>query len=281
MIQTTMTQLPIIQLSREIRFALVPPDAPIPRKPVNSWGGWPSSNRLAPQLKLIAVIEGTPDPVTGYLCDITVLDRVLREIVVEELIPQFGDQPFETTGERVLVAVADSFGRRWREAEHKEPLVRLSLELNDQMSFHIEAEQMNMVQMTRQFEFSAAHRLHCASLSAEENRETFGKCNNPSGHGHNYVFDVTIEGSESDVREGGQFTTLEAMEQTVNREVVDRLDHRNLNEDVEAFSTVNPSVENIAIAIYGWLKQPLASEQSRLLSVKVYETPKTWAQFGG
>ena len=134
-----------------------------------------------------------------------------------------------------------------------------------------------VVELTEQFEFSAAHRLHCDELSEDENRELFGKCNNPAGHGHNYVIEVTVSKAVDSDR--GQVIAISEFESIVKRLIVDRLDHKHLNLDVEYFKEVNPSVENIVIAIYGWLDGQFGS--AKLEKVKVFETPKTWAQYSG
>ena len=108
-----------------------------------------------------------------------------------------------------------------------------------------------------------------------ENRDTFGKCNNRQGHGHNYVVEVSVAG---EIGASGSVVVLEKFQDTVKAEIVDRLDHKHLNRDVPYFADVNPSVENIAIAIYGWLDGKVGAE---LRSVKVFETPKTWAEYCG
>jgi 6-pyruvoyltetrahydropterin/6-carboxytetrahydropterin synthase len=137
-----------------------------------------------------------------------------------------------------------------------------------------------MISLTQQFEFSAAHRLHCDRLSDEENRALFGKCNNPEGHGHNYVVEVTVDGG---VDPNGQLVDLHAFEAAVKRAVVDRLDHKHLNRDIEDFTKTNPTVENIAIAIWHWLDEEFKQSLGgvRLTAVRVYETPKTWAEYRG
>ena len=128
-----------------------------------------------------------------------------------------------------------------------------------------------MVCLTQQFEFSAAHRLHCPELSDDENRKLFGKCNNPDGHGHNYVVEITIE------RDSAEQIDLPQFESTVKKLVIDRLDHKHLNKNVDYFSQINPSVENIAIAIWTWLDGQF--DAATLSNVRVYETPKTWADY--
>ena len=129
--------------------------------------------------------------------------------------------------------------------------------------------------MTEQFEFAASHRLHNPDLSDEENLSLYGKCNNRHGHGHNYVIDVTVA-SESDPAKRLQPESLAAI---VKSRVIDRFDHRNLNIEIEEFQRLIPSIENIAIVIWNLLSGELAGTQ--LANIRVYETPKTWADFSG
>ncbi len=262
----------MIVLSREIRFALVPKATKIETRPSNSWAGWPSTISIAPHLKLQVKIQGNPDPVTGYVCNVAILDEILRGIVNDHLIPNWGDAPHQASGPSLLLEVFQQFQAQWKSPEK---LVALTLRFSDQLSFTLIPENEDMLQLTQQFEFSAAHRLHCNSMTEQENRDTFGKCNNPNGHGHNYVFDVTVE-SQSEAA-----TDLEGLQQVVKSSVVDRLDHKNLNADIEHFKTVNPSVENIAVAVFDWLKSGLSEANfgAKLVAVKVFETPKTWAEY--
>ncbi|MBN2560670.1 MAG: 6-carboxytetrahydropterin synthase [Phycisphaerae bacterium] len=134
-----------------------------------------------------------------------------------------------------------------------------------------------MVEVTQCFEFSASHRLHVTSMSDEENMRYFGKCNNPSGHGHNYRVEVTVMGEVSE--QTGRVIALPALEDVVKREVVDRFDHKHLNADTVEFASVNPSVENIAKTIWGLVHDKLAP--ARLHRVKVWETAKTYAEYTG
>jgi 6-pyruvoyltetrahydropterin/6-carboxytetrahydropterin synthase len=272
----------MIKLSREVRFALVPANRIPEGRPSNSWAGWPSTNLVAPHLTLRCVVAGNPDPQTGYLCDITVIDRMLRGIITRCLIPNFDGH--QTAEEMIRIVHRET----QTELESSVQLVSVSLDLSPFLSFTIEEKsqqadsEMNStathrIQLTQQFEFSAAHRLHCDGLSEDENRQMFGKCNNPSGHGHNYVFEVTVSNAVDSDR--GQVIAIENLESTVKRLVVDRLDHKHLNLDVEYFAKVNPSVENISVAIYNWLDGQFGT--ARLERVKVFETPKTWAEFGG
>ena len=137
--------------------------------------------------------------------------------------------------------------------------------------------------ITRRAEFSASHRLHNPSLSDDENRAKFGKCNNPHGHGHNYEVQVTLRGTPDP--KTGVVTDVPAFEQIVAATVIDKLDHKNLNVEVPEFRDgeggrgLIPSVENIAMTIYRLLKPKLALGDTRLASVTVWETPKTWCEY--
>ena len=132
-----------------------------------------------------------------------------------------------------------------------------------------------MVRLSQKFEFSASHRLHNPELSDEANRQTFGKCNNPHGHGHNYEVQVTIAG-EPDAR--GLVMSIPTFERVVAETAIDRFDHKNLNVELQEFSDTIPSVENIARAIYRLLK-PKFEGRAQLASVTVWETPKTWCEY--
>jgi len=138
-----------------------------------------------------------------------------------------------------------------------------------------------MIQLSQQFEFSASHRLHNSDLSDEQNLALFGKCNNPHGHGHNYVVTVTIEGS---LDRNGILVALDRFESLVKQNVIDPMDHRNLNVELPEFQDMNPSVENIARVIWNRLQEhvgALGDQQPKLKSVCVHETPKTWAEYKG
>jgi 6-pyruvoyltetrahydropterin/6-carboxytetrahydropterin synthase len=134
-----------------------------------------------------------------------------------------------------------------------------------------------MILLTQQFEFSAAHRLHNPDLSDEKNRDLFGKCNNPHGHGHNYLVDVTVGIDETE--NGNSANLLSALEATVRKQVIDRVDHRNLNVEIAEFKSLNPTVENIAVVFWNWISASPCP--GTLRNVRVYETPKTWVDYSG
>ena len=272
----------MIKLSREIRFALVRKNEIPEGRPGNSWAGWPSTNLVVPHLVLRCVVAGQPDPATGYLCDIQLIDERLRSIVTHQLVPNFDGHQ---TAEELIQTVHREMTQRW-DLPHN--VVSLCLALSPYLCYSIEqtsdygatdmnSSASNIIQLTQQFEFSAAHRLHCEHLTDDENKQLFGKCNNPAGHGHNYVFEVTVSNQVDSSR--GQVIELHEFESIVKRLIVDRLDHKHLNHDVEYFVSTNPSVENITRAIFQWLDGQFGA--AKLERIKVFETPKTWAECSG
>jgi len=128
-------------------------------------------------------------------------------------------------------------------------------------------EASGMVYLTRKIEFSAAHLYHNPAFSAEENRRVFGKCNNPNGHGHNYVLEVTV-GGEMDPQTG-MVLDLKDLKEIMEREVMDRMDHRFLNYEVPELAGKIPTCENIAIVIWQLLEPKI--ERGHLHRVRLWE----------
>ena len=271
----------MIRLSREIRFALASPtelaDQLNHSDQKNSWSAWPNCSRIVPQLRLTAVVEGQPDPETGYLCNVNLIDGALRRFVNESLIPSIAELPLSKlpSGQAILL---QAFKFLSQQQFDNAALSAATIHLSPFQSFGIETGASAMIQFTHQFEFSAAHRLHCDSMSPEENAAVFGKCNNPAGHGHNYVVEVTVA-QELEAHRKNDSISPDRLSAIVNRNVIDVLDHKNLNEDIDVFSTLNPSVENICHTIFGWLVSDVEETGCQLAEVKVFETPKTWASF--
>lgn len=131
--------------------------------------------------------------------------------------------------------------------------------------------------LIRRAVFSASHRLHASGLSAEENRSLFGQCNRESGHGHNYVLEVTVRGPIHPVT--GMVMSLTELKKAIEEEVMAKVDHRHLNLDVPAFRELNPTAENIAKVIWGWLRPRVPADLS--LTVLLRETENNSALFSG
>ena len=133
------------------------------------------------------------------------------------------------------------------------------------------------MKLTRRYRFSASHRLATPALSDEENRQLYGKCNNPFGHGHDYVLDVTVEGTPD---KNGLVVERHALDQVVRSRVLDQLDHRNLNVDVPAMANVVPTTENLASAIRTSLERDWPLE-ARLSRVRISETDRNIFELEG
>ena len=132
-----------------------------------------------------------------------------------------------------------------------------------------------MFRVTRSYRFAASHRLDAPQLSAEENRALYGKCNNPYGHGHNYVLEVTARGPVDD---SGLALDTGRLDQLVEREVLAPFGHRNLNLDVNSFQGRVPTSENLAVEICRRLKENWSAafpgEWPRLDRVRIAETAR-------
>jgi len=124
--------------------------------------------------------------------------------------------------------------------------------------------------LTSRYRFSASHRLDTSALSPEENRRLYGKCNNPHGHGHDYVLDITVDGP---VDEDGQVVNREALDAVVRERVLARLDHKNLNADIPELSGSVTTTENLATLVRGALADGWTLP-ARLARVRISETAR-------
>jgi 6-pyruvoyltetrahydropterin/6-carboxytetrahydropterin synthase len=219
---------------------------------------------LAPFVTIRATVAGPVQP-TGYIADVKLLDQAVRDASINLLIES------TVSGTCTLTLTQTLFKAVTEQLPEPIELSRLELQTTPHQVLSVDRQGTAMTILTHQFEFSAAHRLHCEQLSDEENRNLFGKCNNPNGHGHNYVLDISVACPSS-----GTFD-LHAFEATVKEHAVQPFDHKHLNVDLPDFANLNPTVENIASVV--WDK--LAPHLDTLHRVRVYETPKTWAEVTG
>jgi len=132
--------------------------------------------------------------------------------------------------------------------------------------------------LTRRETFSACHRLHSDQLNSQENIDIFGKCNNPNGHGHNYVVEVTIKGSVDPIT--GMVMNIHDMKKIINKTVMQTLDHKHLDKDVPYFENVVSTTENVAIYIFNAIKSELPNEII-LHEIKIWETEKNIVIYRG
>lgn len=232
--------------------------------------------------KLQVTLSGPIDPLTGMVMNIKTLDRILREVSDEfdhKFInldhPAFRDQI--PTTENLICYI---YGRlkewlRLHSFLYRLTLVRLYEEPTLWAGISCGEGQI-MVTLTKSFGFSAAHRLHSAHLSEEENKAVFGKCNNLHGHGHNYELEVTVRG-EID-QQTGMIMDLGNLMQIVQEVILDRFDHKHLNEDTVEFQNLNPTGENIVQVIWHLLEPQLGDQ---LLRLGLWETPKSLFEYQG
>ena len=130
--------------------------------------------------------------------------------------------------------------------------------------------------LTRRYRFAASHRLHSSQLGDEENQRVYGKCNNPYGHGHNYVVEVAVSGP---VDPGtGMIANLADLDAFVDREVIEPFDHTYLNEEIAAFRERVPTTENICIEIFNRLRE---FPRAKLERVRVEETSLNSFEYTG
>ncbi len=134
-----------------------------------------------------------------------------------------------------------------------------------------------MIYITRKLEFCASHRLFNPDFSEEKNKATFGLCNNPNGHGHNYVMEVTVKGEVDP--ETGMVLDLKALKKLVNEEIILKVDHKNLNVDVAFLKDVIPTAENLAIRFWEVLEPRL--ENGELHEIKLYESERNFVIYRG
>jgi 6-pyruvoyltetrahydropterin/6-carboxytetrahydropterin synthase len=132
------------------------------------------------------------------------------------------------------------------------------------------------VELGRRYRFAASHRLHTERLSEAENNRLYGKCNNPYGHGHNYVVEISVSGDIDPAT--GMIANLADLDSFVEREVLEPFDHRSLNEEVPAFRESVPTTENLCIEIFRRLK---SFPRAKLERVRVEETANNSFEFAG
>lgn len=131
------------------------------------------------------------------------------------------------------------------------------------------------VSVFRKESFNAAHRLNNRNWTEEKNEEVFGKCNNPSFHGHNYELIVQVTGPVD--AETGYVVDMKVLGHLIKELVINRFDHRNLNMEIDEFKTLNPSAENIAIVIHSILRPHIAPNLD--LKIRLYETERNFVEY--
>jgi 6-pyruvoyltetrahydropterin/6-carboxytetrahydropterin synthase len=135
---------------------------------------------------------------------------------------------------------------------------------------------MMKIHLTRRYRFAASHRLHSAQFGEEENKRLYGKCNNPYGHGHNYVVEVAVSGTVDPAT--GMIANLTELDSFVEREVIEPFDHTYLNEEIPEFRESVATTENICIEIFNRLRE---FPHAKLERVRVEETSLNSFEYTG
>lgn len=138
---------------------------------------------------------------------------------------------------------------------------------------------MKTVQVIRRERFNAAHRLFNPNWSDEKNEQIFGKCANKNWHGHNYTLFVTVEGTVDP--DTGYVIDLKILSDIIKNRIVDKMDHKNLNLEVDFMKDTITTAENISIKIYEELESDIQATGSNLYSVKLYETENNYVEYYG
>lgn len=136
-----------------------------------------------------------------------------------------------------------------------------------------------MIYLTRRERFSAAHRLYRQDWSDNKNMEEFGKCSNPNWHGHNYVLLVTVKGSVAS--DQGFVMNINILKQIIQELIIDKVDHKNLNLDVDFMKGVITTTENLAISIWNVLQPSVEKEGAQLHCVRIEETENNFIEYYG
>ncbi|MCC7145597.1 MAG: 6-carboxytetrahydropterin synthase [Phycisphaeraceae bacterium] len=260
----------MLELARTVRFCLNDPvpdqSASLETEKYNSFSSWPAMAGLGRFYQLTVACRGQADPASGYLLNIRQIDQAVRQNVLPHLQSVIASQtspPMGALMQHVLALLQPPL---------HDAVQHVRLELTPYHSLQIGKHAMNQLSIRQQYEFSASHRLHVPAWSAARNQEVFGKCNNPAGHGHNYRLHVTVTGP---ITPDGRVLPVAQLDELVNREIIELLDHKHLNTDVPALADLNPSVENITQVIFNLLKEKLPALGVTLQEVSVSETEKT------
>lgn len=279
----------MIELCRTVRFCLSDgstsggsggADVPLATPRHNTFSAWPAMRGLGRYYELHVCCRGEADPTTGYFLNIKHIDEAVREHVLPDLEQWVADpqrDPYDAPMGELMRRIAVLLEQPLQGA-----VAQVTLQLTPMLSLTLRSHDMDRVLVRQQYEFSAAHRLHVETLSDQENRAVFGKCNNPAGHGHNYRLEVAVSAPIDPL---GRALGAEELDAVVDRHVTEHLDHKHLNLDVPEFKDLNPSVENIAKVVWDLLAPHIPAagpaEGAKLDAISVWETGKTVCTYRG
>lgn len=237
------------------------------------FGKWASPYNHGHNYVLDVVVSGPVDPETGMIVNIKRIDDVIQDKIISKFdqkslndeVPEFLDH--SPSLENFIHVI------RNRLTELPSPATLTEIRLEEFPEFWLElilnSNGTEMMTLTRVYEFAASHRLNAPDLSPETNRELYGKCNNPTYHGHNYVLEVTVTGVPDPVT--GMLVSIEDLDRLVNELVVDRYDHANLSLDIPELQGKVATSEVISETIWHELDGKLPAQ---LYRIRLHETAR-------
>ncbi len=263
------------KLSRQVRFS-INPFLSKDSNGSNAFVSQPTSEGLSIFFELTVTLAGEVEPATGFVVNVTDIDGNVRKYVVPVFVRQIREN-FRQGKHIGFVEIIELLKSSWGQLADKfgaAEIKALSLALNPFRKITVDCEDCKMSYFSEKFEFAATHKLWNDDFSDERNKEVFGKCANPTGHGHNYVVEVTIKKSsdKDDIHIG-------ELEKTVDNEFIKLVDHKNLNADMPYFAKTIPTVENIAA--FAWEKLAGNFGKAELHCITIWETDRTYCSYYG
>lgn len=263
------------KLSRQVRFS-VNPFLAADVEGFNSYLSKPAGEGVSIFFELFVELCGETEPATGFVVNVVDIDKNVRKHVV----PIFAERirgDFREGKHIGFPGIAELLSSSWRQLADKFGAARLSelsLKLNRFRTVGVNGEDCKMIYFSERFEFAATHKLWNEQFSEKHNRQVFGKCANPSGHGHNYIVEVTVK-----TPAGSNSFCVGDFERIVDDELIKLVDHKNLNVEISEFSKTNPTVENISV--FAWNKLEGKFGEAALHCVTVWETDRTCCSYYG
>lgn len=276
----------MLLLQRTVRFAVNPPrpgevgGSGVPMRRHNPFGGSPAIRGLGRHYEIDITCRGMPDPTTGYFVDIKRIDDAARTAAIPIVCEVCNRSPHADPGYVAALLVRPLVEELQRSAGAE--LHAVGFRPTPFASWEIlPMESSSRVLLRQRFDFAAAHRLAVPGWTDEQNQQTFGKCANPNGHGHNYRIEPCVETDAPSNPDEPPAFSLDDLERITDETLLTPFDHKHLNRDTPQFADnggLNPSVENIAMVFFRLLEPRIAEAsggKARLRNLTVWETDKT------
>ncbi len=265
----------MVRLGRQVRFSINPfldRDSP----GFNSYASKPAGEGLTLFLELAVELVGPITPETGLLVNVSEIDEAVRQFAVPVFAAKIRDHL--RCGEHIpLRAVADilrSAHEHLRDKFGAARVDRLALKLNPFRNLTMDTKAPGVMYFSEKFEFAATHTLWNDAFGEQWNRDVFGKCANPTGHGHNYLVEVTVKAATD-----GPPLKIGEFERIVDTHLMELIDHKNLNLDIPEFQGRIATVENLAV--FAWERLADRFGPATLHCVTVWESDRTYCCYYG